>query len=137
MTNRRSSSHLERHSFSALLRYLAVVGLLALATTLFGLAFSAAPQVDVWLSWFLIGVGIGWLVNRWWALSLSLVPFALAWVGSFLVRPPTAPTGEPEFGWLGLVFFICLWGVAPGLGGIAVGVALRRARAVAERRPVD
>lgn len=109
-------------------RSLLVVPLLGLATALFVLAFSRASEVDVWLSWFLIGIAVGWLMNRWWTLALSLLPVTLAWLVMFLTRPPTAPLSAPEFGWFGLVMFIFFWGVVPGLGGMAVGITVRRAR---------
>lgn len=85
-------------------------------------------------AWFGLGVGIGLVLGRWWALLLAPLP----WLGIWYTRATgpeylSRPNDFPQ--WLSLTII-----ALPGLVGIALGVGARRALAgvtsgkLAERR---
>ena len=84
------------------------------------------PLMAVWL---LIPPALGYLIGRWWALALSLLPAWLAWGAIFVWGyGPQASSidGDPFlvawFGFLMLFLFLTL----PPLGLTAVAIAWRR-----------
>ena len=80
------------------------------------------PSVLVWLGvLFLLGLVTGWIVGRWWSLSLAvLVPVAFVPAGD-------DSDGAPE--WQTALVLLAPFALA----GLALGVAARRARE--RRRP--
>ncbi len=69
--------------------------------------------------WFLLAVGIGFLLGRWWALLFAPVPWLLG-VGGGLVTGRYAYLGES---WQ----FIFLLSAGTGLIGISLGLAIQAA----------
>lgn len=90
-----------------------------------GLALIAAAQIyigsPVWpgvAAWFVLAVGIGLALVRWWALLFALIPYP-AGIGAGLITGRYAYLGEA---WEA----IALTTVAIGLAGIAIGILLAR-----------